>query len=627
MPEPDASEAAAPDPRPALRLSRPLRNRLGFGLVVLATVLMAEMSWLRWAHPIIDFGREMYVAWQVHEGSRLYASLAHFYSPLSPLVNSAWLSLFGVSIHGLILGNAIILVATLAALFLLLRRIAGDVSSWAAVLTVVLVLAFGKYQAVGDFGYLTPYAHELTHGLLLSLLALLALGAYFRQPAPGRLAVVGLLLGLVFLTKYEVFAAAFGAVLLGLGAFWWRRGSPGPPREIGAAAGALLLPPAGCLLWLLTYLPASEALLGMLGPYPYLWDPALAGTNFYLGTLGFDAPGRRLAGMATWAFFYAIVTLPLAFLPRKAGQESGLRAMALGIPLAAYLVVGRSLPFRQALYPLPFALAAGLVWASWPGRARRLEEPRQALRVGFLAFSLLMLARVALNPTLSHYALVLAFPGLAIAVVGLFEYLPAALNRIGRRGDLFRLAAIGLVVGFTGSHLRASAQIYESRRFTFGSGADTLRGDETAVVVRAAVTLVERAVPERATLAVFPEGALVNYLTGRRSSSPHVLFEPGYLSSFTESRVLGTLRENPPDWIITFTREVRALDGIGCQVFGQDCARAIGSWLTSNYAPRYVVFAGPRKLFTLLARSAPGEGRPVETIDLLARPSEPSAAR
>ena len=87
-----------------------------------ATVCFAILIWRRSGDLVIDFGRELYVPWQPSQGRVLYRDLAYlswpaFALPEPMLVEALWRRGRGA----VMTGNAIVLVATVAALYRVLR--------------------------------------------------------------------------------------------------------------------------------------------------------------------------------------------------------------------------------------------------------------------------------------------------------------------------------------------------------------------------------------------------------------------------------------------------------------------------------------------------------------------------
>src|ERR1041385_5464172 len=86
-------------------------------------LLLVVISWKRWANPIVDCGREMYVPWQIAEGKMLYRDLFFMYGPFVPYWHALLLKIFGVHLN-VFYAVGLVLTAVQAALdFTIARRI------------------------------------------------------------------------------------------------------------------------------------------------------------------------------------------------------------------------------------------------------------------------------------------------------------------------------------------------------------------------------------------------------------------------------------------------------------------------------------------------------------------------
>lgn len=107
----------------------------GWLLIFATGALMAYWTWGAWPDVVIDFGRELYVAWRLTEGDVLYRDLAYFNGPLSPYINMIWFRLFGVGLRTLVLCNLFLLACFVVLLYQMLNDISDrtrPVRYWAA---------------------------------------------------------------------------------------------------------------------------------------------------------------------------------------------------------------------------------------------------------------------------------------------------------------------------------------------------------------------------------------------------------------------------------------------------------------------------------------------------------------
>ena len=240
---------------------------LRVSLIVGTAGVMLAWSWGTWPDVFVDFGRELYVAWRLEVGDVLYRDIAWFNGPLSAHWNALLFRLFGTGLRTLVLGNLAVVAATLLLLYSLLSRVGDRLCATVACVVFSTLFAFSQVDEIGNDNYLTPYSHEVTHGLALSLFAIWLFALRRGRPLVAALGS-GLALGLVFLTKSEVFLAAAGA----LGAGWlldWRQASPEPERgqqlRLVAFVGGTLAPPVVSFALLSSAMPTPQALLGTLG--------------------------------------------------------------------------------------------------------------------------------------------------------------------------------------------------------------------------------------------------------------------------------------------------------------------------------------------------------------------------
>ena len=219
---PPAAENAGGTPALHRPLLRSHSNWQGPILIALVALGMLIWTWGTWPDVLVDFGVERYIPWRLAEGEVLYRDISFHNGPLSQYFNAFCFRVFGSSLRTLVFCNLAILALLIALLYHAFCQIARRSAATAACVVFVLLFAFAQFAFIGNYNYICPYAHEITHGLLLSLAAVVAAwycprnaaacgfattpaACGFATSAVSMTMLSGLLLGLAFLTKAEVF--------------------------------------------------------------------------------------------------------------------------------------------------------------------------------------------------------------------------------------------------------------------------------------------------------------------------------------------------------------------------------------------------------------------------------------
>ena len=595
-PRAEPVRAAAAEP-PARRATYGRIGALAAGLApVLAAAALLRWTWGTWPDVMVDFGREAYAAWQLAEGRALYRDIAWFNGPLSPHVNALAFRVFGASLWTLFLVNAALLALLTALLYGLLGRASDRLSASVACLVLLGVFGFGQLVGIGNYNWIAPYSHEATHGVLLGIAAIAALQHWQGRRRAAWVALSGLCLGLSFLTKAEVFVAAFGGAMAALVLLLRReplaRERAGVLALVFSCSGLLAVAAAWALLG--ARLGPAGALRGILGSWRWVFGGEVGELAFYRSGAGLDAPLEHLRAMAVATAGWALALLPAllaAFLARRLRAPS--RGLALGLFAAeamALLAVPES-AWLHAARPLPLfllAILAAFGVALW--RRRREDAPLAtlgAIELGLALFALLLLAKMGLNARVYHYGFALAMPATLVVTVALVGWIPALLTRRGAHGYLFRAAALALLAVGVARHLQRTARFIETKTATVASGADAFKSDPIrGPMVDAALAELRRRLPEQASLAVLPEGVMLNFLARRANPTPFVNFMPPELAMFGEPAMLAAFRADPPDFVVLAHKDTSEY---GFPLFGRDYGRDLYAWVRANYTPRWQI--------------------------------------
>lgn len=559
------------------------------GTLVAAAAALLWTSWRRWPHFLVDFGRELYVPWRLSEGDMLYADLAYFNGPLSPHLNSAAFRLFGPGLTTLVLLNLAILLTVLVLIYMLLVRLGGHLAATIGGLFFLVVFALGDLAGIGNYNFVAPYSHEMTHGTLLSMAVLVALAEHLREPRRGPLEIAGLCLGLIFLTKAEFFLAVGVAVAaaLALSARARREGGARFVAEAALVASVACIPSLVVLLLMSVATSPGLALRAVLGTWAHVFSKELARLPFYSRILGIDNLPASLERMGVWMAAMALILGPALLVAALLSPRSrGRRPLALlavlwvgGSTVYAWLRLGP----EDFARPLPLVLLLGavlLVIGLLRGRKTEEVEARSMALLVLTVFALALLAKIFFAARFHHYGFALALPATLAAVLFLLHAVPEWLDRRGRYGPAFRLAA----VAFLGVVLFGLAQIslamYQRRSLPLGTGRDAFLAAEDAALIQRVLPWLGSHLETDETLAVVPEGVMLNYLLRRRNSTPFISFMPPEVIMFGEAAMVTAFRDHPPDVVIVVKRNTLEY---GYPTLGDGYGEELMRWIRQHY--------------------------------------------
>jgi hypothetical protein len=567
-------------------------------------VALAMWSWRKWPDPLVDFGRELYLSWQIDRGHVLYRDLASLFGPLSPYVNALWFRLFGPSLLTLALCNLAILAATVVGLYHLIRVSTDRITATAVGLATLLLFGFSQYVPVGNYNFVTPYSHGATHGIALSVAMLALLHHALRTLNRGTATLAGVCFGLALLTKPEIGAAATAAALVA----WSAAGALGgrdrsnlrsslPLFVVAAAAPSLAF-----FFYFNTLMSTGQSVRAIAGAWVPLVGTGIAANDFYRHSAGLDAPIANAVRMAaTFAGFLAFVAAAAAIswnadASRRASTLIRILRVCL---LAATILVLRYVAFARAL---PLIVLTALL-ASSALFVRRRGDRERAVAVAPLmtcaALALVLLGKMALNARIEHYGFYLALPAMAVTIVLVSWMVPQFLAsfRSDAAGRSFRQLALWALAVAIAPYLGLAHGWNRSKSIPIGDGADrfyasALPGQWQGRALQDVLTSLKGLAAPGDTLAVLPEGVMVNYLTRLDSPLPVVNLMPPELLAFGQDEILRALIANAPDFVVLIQRDTSEY---GYPPFGTDrrYGLEIVRWLRAHYEDVRIVGRQP----------------------------------
>lgn len=580
-----------------------LRNSAQYFIPLLTGSVMLLISWQRWADIIVDFGREVYLPWQINKGAVLYRDLEYFYGALSPYVNALLFRVFGTQIMVIAAFNIVVVIALASLIYHIFRKTTDTITATATATTFLAVFAFA---GVGNYNFVCPYSHGLTHGLFLSFLSISIFMKYVENKKNRYLFMLGVLLGLVFFTKPEVFFAIFIAMFLGIALMLFidARGGNGAFKKASLFSLGFFIPLAGFTLYFTRHMTFDNAIRSLFVPYAALVKIQPASNIFYLRIMGTDKAVMNILKMLLVSGCYLIVMLLLRligsrvrYIREKKSLFADRRALFYSVLFVALCFIICS-SWDQIFRGLPVALLMliGYLCLSLVRSRGDYSKVGRLLPLFVLAnFAFFLLCKMILNVRVFHYGFALTMPAVLLLVAIAVYQIPAFLEKkyVGAFSvRFFGLILVGMVLLI---HMIASWRIDSAKTYRVGSGLDAIFDfDKTistrGVYVNLALDTIEKIMKKDENFFVFPEGVMLNYLARRDNPAPYLVISFAELDVFGENAILRTFTKKMPDYIIIVDRD---MSEFGYSRSYKPFAPGITSWIEKNYIPVYTVGSEP----------------------------------
>jgi len=564
------------------------------------------VSWRKWPDVIIDSGRELYIPWRISSGEMLYRDIQYLYGPLASYVNALLFSLFGTSLLTLVVFNLLVIGLLTLCIHKVFRRLFDRFTATLCGLVFLGTFAFARYSEGGNANFVCPYSHDLTYGIALFFLLALTLDRYLACKTRWRAATAGFLLGLMFLTKAEVFLAALVAAGIGFLLAEKRAGPRGTAGAVAAvcACAGFAVPPLFFIALFSTRTSVKEAASMISTGFRSLGYGPLVTNIFFQQIAGFDKPAANaFLGFAALAVYVALAlgVLVLARLTART-QTGNHRHMVIAgvlLPLGAVVILSRNpLWWVYTGRPLPLIVLAYLLILLWPFLGRRESEwnyRRNAMRFVLCSFSLLLMMKILLQVHFSGpYGFALALPAALVAVAIFTHHLPRISRRAGWSGTTARTTAAAIVLCCLAVYVRESLAVYDLLTLPVGEGNDRFFTMAPSIsdrgpAVNETLAFIETRMPVAAGFVVIPDGVMLNYLARRRNPGRWFEFVPPQIAVFGEERIRDDLEASRPEYVILVSQTT---DVFGPTYFGNDYGFKLKEWVTENYTP--VHLAGSR---------------------------------
>lgn len=561
----------------------------------------------------MDFGGQIYLPWQLSEGKVLYKDVVSNFGPLSPYFNSLWFTIFGISLTTVIITNMVILFLCTLILYKIIRDATDNYTATLSCSIFLIGFGFADLGGYGNSNFICPYCHELTHGILLSLLLILLFSRAIYQFHFKYIILLGLCLGMIFLGKSEIFISIIPVVFIGM--LLMQMSNRLSHRHLFIVSFIVIITMLATIIYffllLSLHMPPIQAFKGVINNWIALLGSKAVNLPQYKTWSGFDKPWENLLRMGRdfvriVVFTGAIATLDVTIKMKgrsRTGLILGLTGIILLCIVAPYLYLKKFqifVPFYTLgpALPLIALLGAAILTAiCWRQRADPITLARFGPLCMLAAFAFGLSGKVLLNCGLPGLGFAHAMPATIFLVVVLLSVGPQFLKEWQGRGNLFRnLVTIALIID-TAFLFSISNSFYNKKSFPIGKNGDTILtyGPDTESQGYNISMLIEqlRKLPPKATFLIIPEGVMINYLLRKPCPIPFTNFMPVELEIFGETTILKALKENSPDYIVLHQKEAHWEN-----YFSMDKSHGeiIKAWIERNYFNIWEIGTGKDKL-------------------------------
>lgn len=579
------------------------------GMLMCFFAFQTVTTWRKWPDILIDYGRELYVPWQITKGAILYQDIVYYYGPLGAHLNAGLFWLFGVGFSTLFVANLVMLAGFSVCFYFLLKKMTDWMAAGLSVFLFLSAFAFGNFVGVGNYNFISPYSHDTTYGFYLCVGLLASLWAWMSSGNRAWIALAGLAFGGAYLTKPEITIASLAIVGVAflasiilsrapISAGSWRSMVLSWLLFVGCAA----IPVVSFTAWFVVQIPGAGGWTSIHSAWiAALGSDTLRNSLVTLTFTGMDRPLENVGRMLSVSSLGVAVFLGIFGLGWLAGRYKTSSPVFANFCAAVLLIftgwllytlsgdflqIGRILVVSSAL----LVLYRSVFFLKHP-------DARNAARAMWSGLGFALLLKMLFNPRIEHYGFFQALPAMIDLALFLISDIPRLQSRLGGATKVSRIASSLLVFSVAVGLLLRAHVVWELKVLSVSSGADRIetfdeRISPNGVIMNELQKEILLRHPGAESLMVFPEGISLNFLVRLKNPSPLYEFVPPALAFYGQDRLIGDMERSPPDLIVIISRDIREF---GSVVFGDDAisGRKLVEWMEARYVISATVGGNP----------------------------------
>lgn len=508
----------------------------------------------------VDISREVYIPMAMNNGDTLYKDIFNVYSPFGYQINAFMTKIFSNNLHIFYLLGYINSTFFICGLYLISRLFFKE-TKYQIPFYYCILMIFCAIYAVSITNYIFPYSYSMVYALTAFIWSLVCLLYYEKKCNKVHLFLSFLAFGASIAFKYEFIF--FGLVLC---YFFFKNTTV--KEKIICILSLLTIPSislGNLFLDGVTLNDLNTALNQML-----ILSKSTSVHNLY-SFLGF-IPNKSSCISIIVSFISFIVLCAIMILPIKIASKINKKiafSIAIIVEIAIlyflknYIFIENNAGVFNWIGIFSI-IAFSIFLIKKHSNIDKNDKLFLILFISTLLISFKSIFYIAINSYGSYY-----LPLLTLCVLIFFTKYTKIITT---KSTLYLIIFFSILFGFS-NHERC--RLIHNVGIPFEKGTIWVE-DYTAEAIWKTYNYIKKETQKEDKILVMPEGAMLNYLTNRKSDNQYYYLLPSNVELFTEEEIVKNLENNLPDYIIMTPRSFSDYkETFFCDSFGQKICNLI----------------------------------------------------
>lgn len=485
---------------------------------------------------LIDAGREAYIPWRMLDGSLLYKDIFNVYGPVSYQINAVLFAIFSPHLNTLYAAGYVTSLLILYLIFFITKMFTDRTTSLYTALIVMVSCVFTKTL----FSFIFPYSYGAIYGLAGFLLSVLFYIIFLRDCSSKYLYWAFAFAGFAFANKIEYLPYA---LVLFLSLIFIK---PALKQFLFSVLSFFAVPMISFGILLLQgvgfgdFVNAGKLIINLVH------TPAV---EFYYKNYGMYFGGSWVLFSLKILWKLLLFGTPLAVLYSiLASDRFGKKVPQYILPIiafaAAFLNFGRIKTFEYSFFSwLGLVCIVILVWQAWLIFKKKADYKYLFLLIAALCASVKGISSISTECYGTFSIAVLMIPFM-IFVSGLsVKYKDLWLK-------IFHYITLTVIFVYV---LAISAHALYNKIYPVKTQRGNIYVKAYMPHIGEMVDFINKNTDKNSVIVSVPEGAMVNFLTGRKSNDKYYYLIPVNEQLFGSEKIAKDFAKNPPDYFLLNT--------------------------------------------------------------------------